>query len=89
MECRIPGHADCQELFGRLSDYIDGELEPFISSEVEAHLSECLACQACVKTLMRTVAICRRAGESPMPEGFSEKLHALLRTRVQTDKRTY
>jgi anti-sigma factor RsiW len=83
MDCRIPGHADCQELFGRLSEFIDGELEPILSAEVGAHLAECLACQACVQTLMRTIAICRRAGESPMPGGFSEQLHTFLRSKTE------
>ncbi len=40
----------------RLSDYLDGELEPAEHAEVEAHLRECAACSDVLNDLKRVVA---------------------------------
>jgi hypothetical protein len=40
----------------RLSDYLDGELEPAERTDVEAHLRECTACSHVLNDLKRVVA---------------------------------
>jgi len=80
MTCDNPDHRHCIELFEKLSEYIDQELEPETRRHIEAHVAECLACFACLQTLKQTVALCRQAGNLPVPAAFSSKLHAMLQT---------
>lgn len=51
--------AQCQELLGQISDYIDGELEAKLCAELEAHLSNCTDCQVLVDTTQKTITLFR------------------------------
>jgi anti-sigma factor RsiW len=83
MACDNPEHRHCLELFEKLSDYIDQELEPETGRHIEAHVAECLACFTCLQTLKQTIALCRQAGDQPVPAAFSRKLHAMLQTSTK------
>jgi anti-sigma factor RsiW len=83
MTCDSPGHRHCLELFEKLSEYIDQELAPEAHRDIEAHVAECLACFACLQTLKQTIALCRQAGDQPVPAAFSRKLHAMLQTATR------
>jgi anti-sigma factor RsiW len=78
MTCDNPEHRHCLELSEKLSEYIDQELEPETCRHIEAHVAECLGCFACLQTLKQTIALCQQAGNLPVPEAFSHKLHAML-----------
>ncbi len=78
MRCKASAHAHCLELFEKLSDYIDGDLDPAGRLAIEAHVSGCIACLACLQTLRQTVALCRTGTDHPVPQEFSRKLSALL-----------
>jgi anti-sigma factor RsiW len=78
MACEIPGHGHCQELFGKLSEYIDGELDPSARRRIEEHIDNCLACFACLQTLRQTVALCGKIGDRPLPDSLSERMNTLL-----------
>jgi len=47
MTCKPHDHRKCLELFSRLSEYIDQEMDPGELREFEAHVTECLACFSC------------------------------------------
>ncbi len=66
------------ELFGKLSEYIDRELDPAERRRIEEHVDQCLACFACLQTLRQTVALCGEMGHQRLPRSFSEKMDALL-----------
>jgi anti-sigma factor RsiW len=83
MACDNPEHRHCLELFEKLSEYIDQELESETRRHVEAHVAECLACSECLQTLKQTIALCRQAGERSVPAAFSRKLHAVLQTTTK------
>jgi anti-sigma factor RsiW len=83
MACDNPEHRHCLELFEKLSEYIDQELEPETRRHIEAHVAECLACFECLQTLKQTIALCRQAGDQPVPAAFSRKLHAMLQTTTK------
>lgn len=71
-------HQECLDLFARLSEYLDNELDGSLCRTIEAHLAQCRACRVCLATLERTVALCRASGSHPVPEGFSKQLRALI-----------
>ena len=71
-------HAACIELFTKLSEYIDNELDEVSCKDIEAHLADCPCCNACLETLKRTVAFCREVEERPVPETLSQRLQEIV-----------
>ena len=71
-------HKHCLEMFEKLSEYIDGELDHATCDEIQKHAEDCVACFSCLETLRRTVALCKNVKEQPIPPNFSEKLKALI-----------
>ena len=49
------GPESCREMFARLSEYLDEELDPDLCGGVEAHLDGCPPCQAFLESLRRTI----------------------------------
>ena len=68
----------CIELFTRLSEFIDGELDQPLRLLVERHLAECKACRVCLTTLERTIALCHHTGQAPLPEALSKRLGRMI-----------
>ena len=71
-------HDHCLEMFKKLSEYIDGELDQLNCDELEKHLEDCSACKICMVTLKQTVNLCREVKDNPVPEGFSHKMAAFI-----------
>ena len=71
-------HGHCLEMFKKLSEYIDGELDHLSCDELEKHLKDCPACKICMMTLKQTVNLCKEVEENPMPDGLSHKLSVLI-----------
>ncbi len=68
-------HRKCMELFARMSEYIDLELDTATRERVARHISDCCHCSACYETLKQTVAICRGASDDyPLPANMTAKL---------------
>jgi anti-sigma factor RsiW len=74
-------HTACLELFEKLSEYLDDELDEQICQQIEAHASNCVACKACLETLRQTIALCRamKQNEKPVPENFSDRWKECIR----------
>ncbi len=71
-------HQQCIELFEKLSEYLDGELDQAVCETIEAHLQECRPCQVCLNTLKQTVTICRQMQADRVPEDFSRRLRKMI-----------
>jgi anti-sigma factor (TIGR02949 family) len=63
-----PGSPHCRELFARLSEYLDGELDEALCAEAEVHLEDCPPCREFLESLRRTVALLGRLPAEPVPE---------------------
>lgn len=57
----------CQELDGRLDDWLDGTLPPTESREVEAHLADCPDCRRSERQLRRVLAYAEALPRSLSP----------------------
>ena len=77
-------HKHCLEMFEKLSEYIDGELDHETCAEIQKHADKCVACFSCLETLKRTVAICKNIKEKPVPPELSKKLKELIRNIPKT-----
>jgi anti-sigma factor RsiW len=77
-------HHQCRQLFERLSEYIDNELDQVVCDRIENHLKQCEPCQACLQTLKQTVAICHEMKSTRVPQDFSNRLRSMLKAHAET-----
>ena len=70
---------DCREVEGLLGAYLDGELEPAVSTSVRDHADTCAACRERLANLESIGRIVRRAPYYQAPEALRARL-----THVQT-----
>jgi RNA polymerase sigma-70 factor, ECF subfamily len=60
--------SDCGRVFALLSEYLDRELPPATCAEMEQHLRGCPECIEFVRSLKRSMELCRQFGSSlPAP----------------------
>ena len=80
----MPGSPECREMFERLSEYIDGEMEGEQIKTFDDHMGDCAPCVAFVESLRRTVALIRRTpGAVLSEEQKNEILKAYTRHKNQ------
>ncbi|MEE9442274.1 MAG: zf-HC2 domain-containing protein [candidate division Zixibacteria bacterium] len=72
---------DCRELAEMLSDYIDGELDKELCSELEAHLKGCKNCRLVFDSMKMTVRLCRNGVCEDLPAQFQEKFQQKMAKR--------
>lgn len=72
---------NCRGLIRELSNYVDGELEPSVQSELERHLEHCEDCRLVVDTMKKTIEIL--CGSEPV------ELSADVRDRLDTALRKH
>ena len=77
-------HQHCLEMFKRLSEYLDNELDELTCNEIERHVKDCVPCFSCLQTLKRTVDLCKQTANKPVPREFSEKLKEMIQTMPKT-----
>lgn len=68
----------CHDLLGDLSAYIDGELDPALCAEIDAHMAGCGKCRAVVHTLEETVALYRNLPQPALAEEVGARLQQIL-----------
>jgi anti-sigma factor RsiW len=77
----------CLEVFARLSEYIDGELDPADCSHIEAHIADCPPCIDFLRSLKQCVQASRAIEESeecpPVPPEFEARLKQAWRDALQ------
>ena len=72
----------CRELFARMSEYLDQELDDAACRAMEDHLRRCPPCRVCLSTLQRTVEMCRAARKHQARDKFSSQLRELIERLV-------
>ncbi|HEU4401639.1 MAG TPA: zf-HC2 domain-containing protein [Candidatus Polarisedimenticolia bacterium] len=72
------GDPRCRDLFARLSDYLDGDLDSGVCAEIDGHLEDCPPCQAFLESLRRTVALLDRLPGERLPDDIRHEVRAAL-----------
>lgn len=81
-------HANCRETLQQLNAYIDGELDPQLCAQLEAHMESCTDCQIVYNTLEKTIQLCSHDGEKiTLPPDARRRLMASLGFEGQDDDR--
>jgi anti-sigma factor (TIGR02949 family) len=84
----------CKDVFAKLSEYLDHELAEGKCSEIEQHLADCPPCIEFLKSLKRTVSLCKDCEPVDPPPPLSaesrEKMLAAYKAAIakQAKKRT-
>lgn len=71
-------HTQCRQMFARLSEYIDNELDEITCRDIERHMADCPPCRVCLSTLKQTVALCKNLDDQPVPKDLSMKLKQII-----------
>jgi len=80
------GSESCRELFSRLSEYVDGELDPEICAGIENHMEGCAPCEAFVESLRRTIELTQRLPAHELPdEMIRDLVEAYNKARATRD----
>jgi anti-sigma factor RsiW len=68
----------CKERLAVLSDYLDGELDEALCTEIETHLAGCDDCRVLVDTLRKTIVLYREYGHEALPAETRVRLFKVL-----------
>ncbi len=71
----------CAELLKALNDYVDGNIDPVLCAEFEAHMAGCNPCQIVIDNVRKTITLYRNGEPYELPPAFRERLHKTLRDR--------
>ena len=69
----------CRQVVDKISEYIDGELDPELVRELECHLQHCEDCRVVVDTTRKTVEVFCHTEPAPLPNDVHERLNQLFR----------
>ncbi len=62
-----------------LSDYLDNELDETVCKEIKRHARSCPRCHTFMRTLQRTIDLCKHLETRPLPEALAEKIKMKIR----------
>ena len=68
----------CETVLEQLSNFVDGDVDPSLRSEIEAHLKMCHRCSVLHDSLRKVLIIVADERTFEVPAGYSERLHAFI-----------
>jgi len=77
----------CRQVVDKISEYIDGELDPELVREVERHMEHCEDCRIVVDTTRKTVEIFCHTDPAPLPHDVLERLNRMFALQFRTEGR--
>jgi anti-sigma factor (TIGR02949 family) len=78
----------CRQVIDRISEYLDGELDPELVRELERHLEHCEDCRIVVDTTRKTVEIFYHTEPAALPPGVRERLNQMFAERFRKNERS-
>jgi anti-sigma factor RsiW len=76
----------CEHVLEELSNFIEGEIEPGLRAEIEAHLKMCRRCSVVHDSLRKVLIIVADERTFEIPVGYSERLHAFIDKHLNTSR---
>ncbi len=67
---------DCERVLADVSAYLDGDLDAGACRQMKRHCRTCGRCRTLVSDLERTVRLCRKAGDRPLPARVRQRARA-------------
>jgi predicted anti-sigma-YlaC factor YlaD len=69
---------DCNEVYERLSEYLDTDVREELARAIEDHRGHCTDCRVLIDTTRMTVLLYQRDSHVSTPVTISERLRAAL-----------
>jgi hypothetical protein len=80
---------NCEHVWREISNYIDGEVDPGLRADMEAHFKECKHCTAILDGTRNVIQLYADERMFEVPFGFSQRLHRRLEGNVAGGRRTF
>lgn len=78
-------HGHCKDYLSNFSDYLDGDLDPELCTQLQAHLRDCADCRVVFNTMQKTIELYRSNSETEeLPEQVRSRLFARLNLEIHT-----
>ena len=68
----------CKDLFEKMSEFLDGEMDLAMIEEAEGHLSHCIECKETLEVFRKSVALLKKAKIKKMSENDKNRLRDLI-----------
>ena len=68
----------CKDFLKELNEYLDGNIDVQLKTELEEHLQWCHNCFVVCNTTRKTIEIYRDNDVYPLPEPIRDKLHQAI-----------
>lgn len=76
---------DCRRILLSISEYLDGDLDASACETIERHCRQCSRCADLVAGLRATLALCRKTGSVPLPDGIRQRAKASVLRLLESD----
>ena len=73
----------CRQVVDKISEYLDGELDPELVRELERHLEHCEDCRVVIDTTRKTVDVFCHTEPAPLPVDVRERLNQMFAERLR------
>ncbi len=74
---------DCKDVWREVSAYLDGDLDPELRRDMEAHLANCRHCAALIDSTHNILVLIADERTFELPAGFSARLRDKLAQEMQ------
>lgn len=68
----------CKDFLKELNEYLDGQIDVQLKTELEEHLQWCHDCYVVCNTTRKTIEIYHDNDVYPLPEPIRERLHQVI-----------
>ena len=76
----------CRQMLGRISAYLEGDLDAPACHAIDRHCRDCPECAAVVNGLRRTIGLCREAGRAPLPASVRNRARESVRRLLAAER---
>ena len=73
----------CRQVVDKISEYLDGGLDPALMRELERHLEHCEDCRVVVDTTRKTIDVFSHAEPAPLPGDVRERLNQMFAEKLR------
>ena len=72
----------CKEVIRRLSEYLNGDLDPRLAQDLSRHLAHCEDCNIVVDTTRKTIEVYCNTEPLPLPPDVKARLDRALAEKL-------
>ena len=77
----------CFEVWRRISDFVEGDVEPDLKQRLEFHFGRCKHCKALLDGTRNVITLIGDEEAFDIPSGASERITSALLRRIEEDSR--